>query len=110
MLFVGVIASLMLGMTATSMSMRRDREMIRGDHTSSVESGLRRGRDDYSWDRSSPGVEIPVPTAPTPVPTAPTTTTPVSAPVEDTQTRLQKLIDQGYSAEVAQVIIENEED
>jgi hypothetical protein len=29
--------------------------------------------------------------------------------MRDSQTRLQKLIDQGYSAEVAQVILENED-
>ena len=98
MLTIGVIVSLFLGMSATTMSVRRDREIARGDHTSSVESGLRR-RGDYSWDGTSQAAEIPVPT----------TTTPVSAPVEDTQTRLQKLIDQGYSPEVAQVIMENED-
>jgi hypothetical protein len=78
------------------MSVRRDREVARGDHTSSVVSGMRR-RDEYSWDSPSGAVEIPVQ-----APSAP-------APLEDSQTRLQKLIDQGYSAEVAQVIVENED-
>ncbi len=96
MLVVGVIASLMLGMTATSMSMRRDRELIR-DQSSFVESGMRRGTD-HSWDSSSAVVEIPG-QPPVPAP----------APRGDSQTRLQKLIDQGYSAEVAQVILENED-
>ena len=52
------------------------------------------------WDKSNSGVEIPVQQpAPTPTPIA----------VEDDEDKLQMLIDQGYSSEVAQVILENEE-
>ena len=95
MLTVGVVVSLFLGMTATSMSMRRSREMRRdmlSDQSSTIDRGM-------SWDKPTPGVEIPV-QAPTPA---------APAVVEDRQDKLQKLIDQGYSTEVAQVILENEE-
>ena len=51
------------------------------------------------WDKSNSGVEIPVQPASPPTPIA----------VDDDQDKLQKLIDQGYSAEVAQVILDNEE-
>jgi len=82
-------------MTATSMSMRRSREMRRDmlrDESSSVDRGV-------GWDRPTPGVEIP----------AQTSTLTAPPVVEDSQAKLQKLIDQGYSTEVAQVILENEE-
>ena len=107
MLTIGVIVSLMLGVTATSMSMRRGSRLIR-DQSSSVESDTRRNVE-YVWDRPSDAVEIPVPVqAHVPV-QAPVPPPPPPPPVQDSQTRLQKLIDQGYSAEVAQVIMENED-
>jgi len=62
------------------------------DQTSAIDRGM-------AWDKPTPEVEIPVQT---PMPSAP----PV---VEDSQAKLQNLIDQGYSPEVAQVILENEE-
>ncbi len=96
MLIIGVIVSLFLGLTATSMSLRSSREMKRSileDQSSVLDRGM-------GWDKSNSGVEIPVQqSAPTPTPIA----------VEDDQDKLQKLIDQGYSSEVAQVILENEE-
>jgi hypothetical protein len=95
MLSIGVVVSLFLGMTATSMSLRRDREMSRDmhrDQTSSVDRGL-------TWEQPSAAVEMPI-QAPAPIP---------PKPVKDRQERLQKLIDQGYSPEVAQVILELED-
>ena len=62
------------------------------DQASSIDRGL-------GWDESTSGVEIPTQS---PAPATP-------RPVEDNQARLQKLIDQGYSTEVAQIILENEE-
>ena len=96
MLAVGVVISLFLGMTATSMSIKRSREMRR-DMLHDQSSSLDRTP---TWDQSTPAVEIPV-QAPEPV---------APKPVEDSQDKLQNLIDQGYSPEVAQVILENEED
>ena len=96
MLIIGVIVSLFLGLTATSMSLRSSREMKRSileDQSSVLDRGM-------GWDKSNSGVEIPVQQpAPTPTPIA----------VEDDEDKLQMLIDQGYSSEVAQVILENEE-
>ena len=68
--------------------MRRD--MLR-DASSSIARGLR-------WDKPTSWVEI-----------ADQASSVAPRPVEDSQTRLQKLIDQGYSTEVAQIILENEE-
>jgi hypothetical protein len=100
MLAIGVIVSLFLGITASSMAMRKDRGIAREqrDQSSMVESGMSR-RDPFEWDQPAGQVEIAVQA---PEPAAP-------KPVEDRQDKLQKLIDQGYSTEVAQVILENEE-
>ena len=100
MLAIGVIVSLFLGITASSMAMRKDRGIAREqrDQSSMVESGMSR-RDPFGWDQPAGQVEIAVQA---PEPAAP-------KPVEDRQDKLQKLIDQGYSTEVAQVILENED-
>ena len=68
------------------------------DQASVVERETIRRPEDYAWEKPTSGVEIPVQVS---APSAP-------KPVEDNQTKLQKLIDQGYSTEVARVILENE--
>ena len=94
MLAVGVIVSLFLGITATSMAMRRDRDLVR-DQSSSVETGSR----SFSYEWGEPASQTTeAPTQPAP---------PIAA--EGDEDKLQMLIDQGYSSEVAQVILENEE-
>ena len=101
MLALGVIVSLFLGLTASTLSMRKDRGISRDqrDQSSMVESRMSRRDDPYQWDAPAGQVEIAVQA---PEPAAP-------KPVEDSQDKLQNLIDQGYSPEVAQVILENEE-
>tara|TARA_B110000014_G_scaffold244414_1_gene215580 strand:- start:536 stop:844 length:309 start_codon:yes stop_codon:yes gene_type:complete len=101
MLAVGVIASLFLGLSASTMAMRKDRGIAREqrDQSSMVESRMTRRDDPYRWDATEGQVEI---ATQSPEPATP-------KPVEDSQDKLQNLIDQGYSLEVAQVILENEE-
>jgi hypothetical protein len=101
MLALGVIVSMFLGLSATTMSMRKDRGIARDhrDQSSMVESKMTRRSDPYQWDAPAGQVEI---ATQVPEPAVP-------KPVEDSPDKLQNLIDQGYSPEVAQVILENEE-
>ena len=92
MLMVGVALSLIMGMTATGLALRKDRNLI-------VDESRRVGREmseieDKSWQRTS-SMEVYSP--------------PTRAPPIDTgASRLSELIDQGYSPEVAEAIIESE--
>ena len=91
MLVVGVVASLIMGMTATTIALRRDREPSLYDVTRVDTNTLE--RDALKWEKPSSVDYSP--------------TSPVSVP--STKDRTQELIDQGYSPEVAKAISESDD-
>ena len=92
MLVVGVVASLIMGMTATTIALRRDREPTLYDATRSSTSAIE--RDNHAWEGPSSGNFSP--SSPVPVP----------SPAKN---RVEELVDQGYSPEVAKAISESED-
>jgi len=92
MLMVGVALSLVMGMTATGLALRRDKDLL-SDTSRSLDRATS-DIEDASWKRTS-SVAVYAPPSKAP-------------PVDSQASRLSELIDQGYSPEVAEAIMESE--
>ena len=92
MLMVGVALSLVMGMTATGLALRRDKDLL-SDTSRSLDRATS-DIEDASWKRTS-SVAIYAPPSKAP-------------PVDSQASRLSELIEQAYSPEVAEAIMESE--